>query len=273
MKLNILPARTGYLWVKSGFLLFFYRPMAFIGFFLSFMAFTFLLRNIPVLGLYLMMLTPPAMTLGMMAIGNECAKLKANLILPMTPPPFLMAWMTLRRAGKSLLQLGVWFAFLVTLVAMLASLADNGLMMNDMLNGSSSDIATQGAEKYRSFVLMFTILMLPVSALFWFAPALMNWKQLPLSKSLFFSFYAVYKNWRAFGVYFLVWVSIVQVMVALMNLFAAGDMQTIVQYLWPVTVLLSIVFMASSFPTFIDCFQHRASTDHPSDSSATPPAP
>ncbi|MEY4294962.1 MAG: hypothetical protein RLY82_650, partial [Pseudomonadota bacterium] len=94
---------------------------------------------------------------------------------------------------------------------------------------------------------------------FWFAPALMNWNKMPLSKSLFFSVYAIYKNWRAFAMYILVWAGVFSLIsgavliVASLILGSAGA--TVL--LMPLMVLLSAVFMASTFPTFVDCFQHK----------------
>ncbi|MEY4294800.1 MAG: hypothetical protein RLY82_488, partial [Pseudomonadota bacterium] len=105
MKLNILPARAGYLWVKSGFALFAYKPSAFIGFFASFMLLLIVLGSIPYIGNYLSMLAFPALNLGMMAVGNECVKLKSNLVLPNTPSPMMMGWLTVRRSIQPLLQM------------------------------------------------------------------------------------------------------------------------------------------------------------------------
>ena len=259
MKLNILPARTGYLWVKSGFALFFYKPAAFIGFFTSFMLALIVLGQIPYIGSYLSLLAFPALTLGMMAVGNECVKLKAGIVLPMTPPPLLMAWMTLRRSAKPLFHLGIWFAFGFSLVLLMGAAFDGGEFAKFYMQGGSIDKNQVQKDGFLNAVLLTTLLYLPLTAIFWFAPALVNWKQMPLSKSLFFSGYAIYKNWRAFGMFTLVWAGVFSMASGAVLLIASLVLGSAAAsfLLMPLIVMLSTVFMASTFPTFVDCFQHQ----------------
>ena len=259
MKLKILPARAGYLWVKSGFALFAYRPFSFLGFFISFLLAALLLSRIPLVGPYLLMLTPPALILGMMAVGNECVKIKTGLVLPMTPPPFVMGWMTVRRAIKPLFQLGIWYAFLCTAVVMLSSLVDDGAFIKDINEVTKGVAATASkeAEKHQGFMFVLTLLMLPLTVVFWFAPALMNWNQFTLTKSLFFSAYAVLKNWRAFGTYFLLWMGIFQIFTSVLSLVSGGDIQILISLLFSGSLVFLSIFLTSALPTFVDCFQHQ----------------
>ena len=264
MKLNILPARAGYIWVKSGFALFFYKPSAFIGFFASFMLLLILLGSIPYIGNYLSMLAFPALTLGMMAVGNECVKLRKNVILPNTPPPMMMAWLTVRRAAKPLFQLGIWFAFSFAAVLLLGAAFDGGTFAKFYLQGGGITKELVQKEGFRQAVLISTLLYFPLAAVFWFAPALVNYKNMTMGKSLFFSAYAIFKNWRAFGIYVLVWAAAFSVISAvtltIASLIVGGAAAAFV--MMPLMVMLSAIFMASTFPTFVDCFQH--SSDKPS---------
>jgi hypothetical protein len=101
-----------------------------------------------------------------------------------------------------------------------------------------------------------------LAGVFWFAPALANWKQMPLAKSLFFSAYAVFKNWRAFGVYIAVWLiafSVISAAVLTIGALVLGGAGAAF-LLMPLMVMLSTVFMASTFPTFVDCFDHRTNS-------------
>jgi hypothetical protein len=258
MKLNILPARSGYTWVKSGFLLFAYKPSAFIGFFASFMLLMLLVGAIPVFGQYLAMLAFPALSLGMMAVGNECIKLRTGTILPNTPTPMLMGWMTIRRSIKSLLQLGVGFALGFTLALLAGSAMDGGEFAKFYLQGKAISKEMIQDDAFQRAVFLTTGLYMLLAGVFWFAPALVNWKQMPLSKSLFFSAYAVFKNWRAFGVYILVWLvafSVITAIVLTLGSLILGSALTGL-VMMPLMVILSTVFMASTFPTFVDCFRH-----------------
>jgi hypothetical protein len=258
MKLNILPARAGYVWVKSGFALFFFKPSSFIGFFASFMLLLILLGAIPYIGNYLSMLAFPALTLGMMAVGNECVKLRKNLTLPNTPPPMMMAWLTVRRAAKPLLQLGIWFAFGFAAVLLLGAAFDGGEFAKFYLQGGGITKELVQKEGFRQAVLLSTLLYFPLAAVFWFAPALVNYKNMTLGKSLFFSAYAIFKNWRAFGMYVLVWAAAFSVISAVTltvaSLIVGGAAAAFV--MMPLMVMLSAIFMASIFPTFVDCFVH-----------------
>jgi hypothetical protein len=258
MKLNILPARTGYLWVRSGFALFLYKPSAFIGFFASFMLALIVLGLVPYIGSYLSLLAFPALTLGMMAVGNECVKLKTGIILPMTPPPMLMGWMTLRRSARSLFQLGIWFAFGFAVILLVGAALDGGEFAKFYLQGGAIDKTKVQKDGFVNAVFITTLLYLPLTAVFWFSPALVNWKEMPIAKSMFFSLYAIYKNWRAFSVFTLVWAAVFSMVSAAALLLGSLILgaATASLLLMPLIVLLSTVFMASTFPTFVDCFQH-----------------
>jgi len=259
MKLNILPARAGYLWVRSGFALFFFKPGAFISFFASFMLLLIALGMIPIIGNYLAMLSFPALSLGMMVIGNECVKIKKNVLLPAALPPLAMAWITLRHAYQPLLQLGITFACGFALVLLVGASFDDGEFARFYLQGGALSKELVQKPGFQTAVLVTTFLYFPLAAVFWFAPALMNWKRFPIAKSLFVSSYTVLKNWRAFGVYVLVWAAAFSMISAGVILVAGLLVGTSASafLLLPLMLGLSSIFMASTFPTFVDCFVHQ----------------
>jgi hypothetical protein len=51
-------------------------------------------------------------------------------------------------------------------------------------------------------------LYLPLSLLFWHAPALVHWHGVPPLKSLFFSLVACMRNFKAFTLFGLAWVGV-----------------------------------------------------------------
>ena len=73
MKLNILPARQGILWVKLGVKTFLRQPLALAGLFFIFMLLMSVLSMVPVLGNALALALLPAATLGLMAATQEAA--------------------------------------------------------------------------------------------------------------------------------------------------------------------------------------------------------
>ena len=71
MKLNIVPARTGILWVKLGVKTFLKQPLALTGLFFMYMAAVLVISQIPLLGIVLGAMLVPAATLGLMAATAE----------------------------------------------------------------------------------------------------------------------------------------------------------------------------------------------------------
>ena len=73
MKLNLVPARTGVAWVRSGLQTFFRQPLAFISLFFFFMAVVSLASPVPLVGSALALMLLPTMTLALMAATEQAA--------------------------------------------------------------------------------------------------------------------------------------------------------------------------------------------------------
>ena len=71
MKLNVVPAKNGSLWVRQGIRAFWKQPLALSGLFFMFMASMSLLSLVPVLGAFLALMLLPAASLGLMAAARE----------------------------------------------------------------------------------------------------------------------------------------------------------------------------------------------------------
>jgi len=67
MKLTIVPARMGFVWVRQGIRTFWKQPLAMSGLFFLFMAWVSLVSMIPMIGNVIALVLLPAMTLGLMA--------------------------------------------------------------------------------------------------------------------------------------------------------------------------------------------------------------
>ena len=67
MKLTIVPARMGFVWVRQGIRTFWKQPLAMSGLFFLFMAWVSLASMIPLIGNVIALVLLPAMTLGLMA--------------------------------------------------------------------------------------------------------------------------------------------------------------------------------------------------------------
>ena len=69
-------------------------------------------------------------------------------------------------------------------------------------------------------MLTFMVLQLPLSLMFWHAPALVHWHQVPPIKSVFFSLVACLRNFWAFTVFGLVWLALLVLVVLFVSMVA-----------------------------------------------------
>jgi hypothetical protein len=97
---------------------------------------------------------------------------------------------------------------------------------------------------------------MPLSAVFWHAPALVHWHGVPATKSLFFSAVACISNWRAFLVFGLVWsvifLATALIITLLSGLIGDGDFAALT--LLPAMLMLAAMFFCSTYFSFKDCF-------------------
>ena len=256
MKLQLVPMRTGFAWVKLGMRTFFRQPLALSGLFFMFMAVMSVAGSIPVIGLSLALALLPACTLGLMAASKEAATGK----FPM-PTVFLSAFRAGRQQLRAMLVLGLLYSVGFWVVMGVTTLFDSGNFATRYLAGQmptmemAQDPATQNA------MLAFLLMQLPLSLMFWHAPALVHWHQVPPVKSVFFSLVACLRNFWAFTLFGLVWMSILMFAILVVSLFAGliGSPEVAGVVLLPAAMLVAAMFFTSTYFSFRDCFD--ASTE------------
>ena len=200
MKLNVVPAKTGSEWVRQGIRTFWKQPVALSGLFFMFMAIMSVSSLVPVIGSFAALALLPAATLGLMAATRE-------VDLGKFPMPIILA--AGFRVGKDrkrdMLVLGVLYACGFIGVMGLSALIDGGDFAKLYLAGGSLDAETLMKPEFQNAMWLSLLLYIPLSAVFWHAPALVHWHGVPAIKSLFFSTVACLSNWRAFLVFGLMW--------------------------------------------------------------------
>ena len=255
MKLNIVPARTGIKWVKLGIQTFFKQPLALAGLFFMFMAIMSIATLIPFIGGALALAFLPAATLGLMAATKEATKGK----FPM-PSILVTAFRAGRAQLRSMLVLGALYAAGFLLVMGISALFDGGQFARMYLLGDrvSGDMILSSDFQTAMWVAM--SLYLPLSLLFWHAPALVHWHGVPPLKSLFFSIVACFRNFGAFTVFGLVWAAVFMVTGLVFTLLATvlGSPELVSVAMMPVALLMASMFFTSIYFTFRDSF---AATD------------
>ncbi|HEY2255930.1 MAG TPA: BPSS1780 family membrane protein [Variovorax sp.] len=204
MKLNLVPARTGVLWVRTGLRAFGRQPLAFISLFFFFMALVSIASQVPLIGAAIALMLLPTMTLGLMAAAAQAAG-------PEKPPAgtiFLAAIRAVREDVRPMAVLGALYAGLFLLVMAISALADGGQFARVYLLGGPLTRELAESTEFQVALWIAMGLYLPLSLAFWHAPALVHWHRIPPAKSLFFSFVACLRNFGALTVFGLVWVGV-----------------------------------------------------------------
>lgn len=252
MKLKLQKAGVGRRWVQNGIRSFWRRPMAMLGLFFLMMAVLSVLNMVPVIGTPLALALMPAATVGLMAATRDVVAGK----FPM-PHLLLVGFRSNPKAVRPLLILGMLYAggFLLALGA--SALVDGGTFARIYLLGGELSAETVQDSRFQEAVLVATVLFLPVSALFWHAPALVVWEGVGWAKSLFFSAVASLRNFWAFTVYALVWGMVFVGMGVILSVVAAalGEPQILPTLMFPVTMVLAAMFFNSIYFSYLDCFE------------------
>lgn len=252
MKLNIVPARTGIVWVKLGVQTFFKQPLALAGLFFMFMAVMSIASLVPVIGFVLAMTLLPATTLGLMSATQEATQGR----FPM-PIVLLAAFRANKQKTRAMLLLGALYALGFLIAMGLSYLVDGGAFARVYLGGEMPTRELMLESNFQAAMWVFIGLHIPLSLMFWHAPALVHWHDLPPVKSLFFSLVACFRNFWAFAVFGLMWLAVLVLVVVAVTTVAAllGSPGLAGDLLFPVLLLIASMFFTSLYFTFRDSFE------------------
>ena len=245
MKLNIVPARAGLQWVKLGLFTFAKQPLALTGLFFMYMMAATLLSLVPFVGLVLALAIVPAATLGLMAATQEALKGR----FPM-PTVLVSAFRAGRQRLRAMMVLGLLYAAACMAVMALVSVTV------DVPPSQPATAEAMMTPRFQLALLLGGVLYLPVSLLFWHAPALVHWHGISPLKSLFFSLVACLRNAKALLVFGLAWTGVIFGVSLLIGLVAmvTGNPQVAAAALRPLGLLVTAMFSTSLYFTFRDSF-------------------
>jgi len=255
MKLNIVPARTGFLWVRLGIKTFFRQPLAMASLFFMYSSVASLALLIPVIGIVLALMIEPAARLGLMVAAGEASSGR----FPM-PIVLISAFRAGRERLKSMVILGLLHALACACVMALSMLITADVPKTDPLP----------PQAQLMLIAPSMLLYLPVSMLFWHAPALVHFYGITPIKSLFFSVVACLRNWKAMALFGLGWAAVI-LLVSIplsMGIALAGSPQVAMPFVLPVILALAAMFSTSIYFTFRDSF-----TQEPPPSADSKPDP
>lgn len=188
---RIVPPARGAAWLAEAWPLFRAAPFSWIALVLAYWVGMSAVSVIPYAGIAVVSALVPGLSAGFMAVARAAERGERL-------HPGLLAD-AFRRDARSQLVLGaVYFASLAAILG-LVTLADGGALAGWMLRGKAPDDSE--APMLAMSALGAMALYLPVMMMFWYGPVLAAWHGTGAAKSLFFSFFAVWLNRRAFLVY------------------------------------------------------------------------
>jgi hypothetical protein len=251
MKLNIVPARTGLLWVKLGLKTFWAQPLALSGLFFMFITAMSLASLVPYLGNALALALLPAATLGLMAATREAAR--GNFPMPSI---LVSAFRAGRQQARAMSVLGAIYALGFLAVLGVSALVDGGGFARLYLVGGTITPELVQSGEFQAAMWVAMGLYLPFSMLFWHAPALVHWHGISPGKSLFFSGVACLRNFGAMTIFTLIWMGLFLAVGIFIMLLAVllGQPGILGMLMFPIAMLMAAMFFSSIYFTFRDSF-------------------
>jgi len=152
--------------------------------------------------------------------------------------------------------LGLLYALGLVGVMGLSALVDGGGFAKLYLVVGKLDAETIMDPNFQNAMWLSLLLYMPLSMVFWHAPALVHWHGVPAIKSLFFSTVACLRNWRAFLVFGLMWTVVFMSTALILSVVSGlmGDGELVSMTLLPAMLMLAAMFFCSIYFSFRDCF-------------------
>jgi hypothetical protein len=254
MQLIEVSAKTGYVWFRQGIWLFRRNPLAFLTVFFAYLFVMTLISRLPLIGPVLPLLLIPGVSVGFMSACRNTIGKK-----PVWPTVLIDGFRAYGSVvARRLLLLGIVYIAAMGVIFALSALVDNGLLLNMMLgNGPAGDPETVAASFNPLAVLIAMLCYIPVAMVFWFAPILVAWHDVPPVKALFFSFVACWKNRGAFVFYGALWIGIALAvsfgLSAIMQALGTGQ-EMALAVLMPASILITTALYCSFYATYRGCF-------------------
>jgi hypothetical protein len=253
MKLKTVRAGQGLRWVGGGFRVFLRQPLGLSAMFAAVALSALLLLQLPLVG--------PVLALGLMPLASVAFMIATREIEAgrKAHPGLLLQPLRRKAQRRALLQLGGVYAVAAIAVVLLAHVLDGGHFAAAVQavaeNEATPELLSDPMLEFG--VLLRLLLMSLLALLFWHAPALVFWDELPVGKALFASLLACARSLGAFAVYGVAWFALLLgFMVLAQAVFALlGVAQAVAHAALPTGMLFSTVFYASLYFTYADSFE------------------
>lgn len=252
MQLNEVPAKTGYVWFRQGIWLFRRNPLAFLTIFFTYLFAMWLVSLVPVVGGVLPLAFVPGVAVGFMAACRDTVAGK-----PVVPTILADGFRSYGGiAARRLVELGGLYVAAIALVFASSALADGGLLFRLMMGASGVNPQALKDSGMALAAIVALACYVPVVMMFWFAPVLAAWHDVPPVKAMFFSIVSCWRNRGAFIVYALLWfATVIAVSIGLSLLMDALGARTYTfLVLFPATMTMTTMLYCSFYATYRGCF-------------------
>jgi len=256
-----LPARHGALWLLAGFALFRRHPPLMTAITFGYLLAVVVVNLIPKVGPFLLPLILPTLTV---MLANGCRAIERGKAFDSDT---LIVGIREQRVG--LIRLGGLHLVGSSLLVLF------GFALGEPIN-ISDGMTPEEAMAVLGDLAVILLLASPMLMAFWFAPLLTAWDGVSAGKSLFFSFFASWRNWRAFTMYALVLALVGAVLPGLI-LIIAGLLSQALLTILSVALRMLLIFVlaptmvASVYLSYRDVFATVAPEPAPPDEAPAPP--
>lgn len=234
-----LPARAGQSWLREAYQLYRKNPPLLISAAMAYLLVGVGIGLLPFVGSFLLPLIQPMLTV---LLANVCGVIALSQL-----PTQASLLRTLAARRPALLQLGGLNVAITIGCTLLATLLAN-------LLGAPANLADINEDNIHAILLPMVLFMIPVFFATWFAPLLTAWHDVQPAKAMFFSVVAVWRNLRAFFVFFMnvmlfgvILPSLVLIVLGMLFPGAKDILQSLMQFILLMTllpILLSCAFIS-----------------------------
>jgi hypothetical protein len=255
MKLNSVPPKEGYTWIRQGIWLFKQNPFGFLTLIFMYVFVAQLAVLVPVIGVFAVLLLTPTLSVGFMT-ACRLAIQKERI----RPTVYVTALQSTPLIRKRILQLGLVYAALILLLSfVLGLLVDFELLIPLLTN--EKPITPEALSQIYTILFFGGLLYVPIAMLMWFSPILVAWADMPVAQALFSSAIACWTNRGAFFLYIAIWgailVAIPLTIGAILDALGLGQAASFI--IAPISMAGLTVMHCSFFATWKACFAEKES--------------
>lgn len=244
-------AKAGRQWIFHGFEIFKKQPFELLFLLVLLIFIKLLFSIIPFAGQIIPIIISPLLGMAYMEATRDVdagKKFKFDILISVFKTPYL----------KPLLLLGLLYAIAFLCALALSTLFDHGALWKHFLGIEALDPKKIDKAGIGSSALILMCSFFPIAIALWFAAPLVMWKEMPLSKAVFYSVFAVWRSKAAMGIYFITLIAAIFSVSILFNVIyllvpaIAGVLQTFA--LIPILIAMTVILQCTFYTSYISIF-------------------